>query len=141
MVDDIEDRRLHELCFHDRSNDLYHGLSGEHKGSFGNSVDRACEVEVGKIGEEILVKDAESAKIIDVLFAEMKFFDILYKLFDSAHDRIAAAEGIISEECVEDDSIVLFLILKISLHHGKLIEICEQCQVLSVHFFPPGDND
>ena len=90
MVDDIEDRCLHELCFHDRSNDLYHGLSGEHKGSFGDRVDRAGEAEFRKIREEILVKDAEPAQIIDVFFAEMELFDILYKLFDPAHDRIAA---------------------------------------------------
>ena len=124
VVDDVEKGRLDELRFHDRGNDLYHGLSGEHKGSFGDRVDRACEAEFGKVSEEILVKDAEPAKIIDVLFAEMELFDILYKLFDTAHDRIAAAEGIISEERVEDDSIVLFLILKISLHHSQFIQIC-----------------
>jgi len=48
-------------------------------------------------------------------------------------NNIKFIEGIISEECVEDDRVVLFLILKISLHHCQLIQIGEQCQVLSVH--------
>ena len=133
VVDDVEDRGLHELCLHDRGNDLDHRLSGEHERAFGDRVDRTCEFEVFKVVEKILIKNAETAKVVDILLAEMQLLDVFDQLFGSAHDRIAAAEGIGSEERVEDNRIVLFLILKISLHHGELIQICEQCQVLSVH--------
>ena len=84
-------------------------------------------MEAGKIFQEILIEDSESAQIIHIFLTEVQLFDIFYQLFNTAHDRITAAKGIVPEECVEDHGIVLFLILKVSLHHGQFIEICEQC--------------
>ena len=137
VVDDVEDRGLYQLRLHDRGDDLDHGLSGEHQGSFRNCVDAAGKLEIGKVLKEVLVKNIETAQVLDVLLAEVQFFDILDQLLNTAHDRVAAAKRVVAEESVEDDGVVLFLILKIALHHCKLIKVCEQCQVLSVHIFPP----
>ena len=135
VVDDVEDRGLNKLGFHDGRNDLYHGLSGEHKGALRNSVDTSGEMEIGKICEKIFLEDAQAAQIFDILVAEVKLFDVFDELLNTAHDGISTTERVVAEEGIEDDHAVFFLILEVALHHCQLIEICEQCQVLSVHFF------
>ena len=137
VVDDVEDRCLHQLRLHDRGDDLDHGLPGEHQSAFGDRVDAARELKAGEILKEVFFEDPEPAEVFNVLRAEVQLVDVLDQLLDPAHDRITAAKGIVPEERVEDHHVVLFFILEVSLHHCQFIEIGEQCQILSVHFFLP----
>ncbi len=134
MVDNAQNRGFNKLRFHDRCHNLYHGFSREHQRAFRNAVDIAVEAEVGKIIQKIRVKDLQSAQVLDVLCREVQIFNVSDKLFNAAHDRIAAAERIVAEKRVENNGFVFNLVLEIALHHREFVQIGEQRQVLSVHF-------
>ena len=108
-------------------------LAGKDHGSLRDRPDAARELEMSEIIKEVLVKDPESAQIGDVLRGKVKLLDIIDQLFDAAHDGISAAAGVIAVESIEDHRAVLFVVLEITLHHGELIQVSQQCQILSVH--------
>ena len=90
-------------------------------------------MEVPAVFQEILVKNAYALQIGYVLFAEVELLYVFDQLLDAAHDGIAASEGIGAEEGIEDDRLVLVLVLEVALHHGQLVQVGQQCQILSVH--------
>jgi hypothetical protein len=136
MVDDIQDGGLHQLCLHDRRHDFHERFAREDQRAFGYRIDIAGEFKMCKIIEKILVKDADAPEIVDILRTEVQFLDVLEKLLYAAHDRITAAAGIGAEKSVEDDGLILVFVFKVALHHRKFIQVCEKCQILSVHYFP-----
>ena len=86
--------------------------------------------------KKVLAEDAESSQIIHIFIGEIQILDVIDYLFQSGHDGIAAFVRVVPEEHVKDDSLV-FLCLKIALHHSKLIEIREQGEILCAHdIFP-----
>ena len=62
VVDDIQDRRLYQLCFHNGSNNLYKGLSWEDYGAFWNGIDITGEMEILQVIQKILLKDAKASQ-------------------------------------------------------------------------------
>ena len=62
----------------------------------------------------------------------MQILDVVDDLRLTCADGITAVAGIVAVEGVKDDNI-LIMIFKISLHHGQLIEICEQGKVQCTH--------
>ena len=70
--------------------------------------------------KKIFAEDAQPSQIIHIFIGEIKIFDVINDLLQSGHDGIAAFVRILPEEHVKNDSLV-FLCLKIALHHGKLI--------------------
>ena len=53
---------FYQLCFHNGSDNLYKGLSGEDDGSFWNGIDIAGEMEILQVIQKILVKDAKASQ-------------------------------------------------------------------------------
>ena len=98
VIDDIEDRGLHQLRLHDRRDDLDDGLAGEDQGTFRQCVDAAGEFELRQVREEILVENIQAAQIFDILFGEVQLLDVFDELFDAAENGVGAAEGAGSEK-------------------------------------------
>ena len=106
-----------------RGDDLDHGLTGKHQSSFRNCIDIAGKLEVCQIIQEVRIEDLQTAKILDVLTAEMQILHIADQLLDAAHNGIAAPEGICAIESVENNGAVFFFVLEITLHHGQFVKI------------------
>ena len=70
--------------------------------------------------KKIFAEDAQPSQIIHIFIGEIQILDVIDDLLQSGHDRIAALVRVVTEEHVKDDSLV-FLCLKIALHHGQLI--------------------
>ena len=58
VVDDVEDSSFYKLGFHNRCNDFYKRLSGEHNRSFGNGINITGKLEVCQIIEKICFENA-----------------------------------------------------------------------------------
>ena len=76
MVDDVKDRRLHQLGFHDRGDDLQEGLLGEDHRALRDGVDIAAEMESAEIMEEIFAEDPQASEIIHILVGKVQILDV-----------------------------------------------------------------
>ena len=138
VVDDAQDRGLHELCLHDGRHDFDEGLPREDQRPFRNAVHIPVELEVREVVQKVLIEDLQAPQVLDVLRGEVQLVQVFHQLLHAAHDGVAAPEGVVAEKRVKDDGLVLILVLEIALHHGQLIEIREQSQVLTIHSFLSG---
>ena len=132
MINDIQDRCLYELCFHNRGNDLNERFFWKDYRSFGNSINISRKVEASEIVQEIFAEDPQTPEIIHILISEIQIFYIFNYLIQSGADRISASAWILAEEYVKDDGFILPLFV-VSLHHSKFIEVSKQGKVVSVH--------
>ena len=132
MIHDIQDRGFYKLRFHNRGNHLNKGLHREYNRSFRNCVDIACKTKLCEIFEEIFVEHLKAPQILDILHIKMKVLYIVDYLIQTAADGIPAAGGILPVECVKNHNVIC-VILKIPLHHGKLIKIGQKCEILNCH--------
>ena len=132
MVQDREDGSFHQLRFHDRCYDFDQRFAGENNRSFWNGINVAAEMEVFQIFQKIFIENMKVTEIIDICFGKTKIFDVIDDLFKTCSDGLAAVTGIFPVKSIEDD---FFFVLgfKISLHHGQLIEIRQQCQIHCTH--------
>ena len=132
MVDDIEDRGLHQLRFHDRSDDLEKRFLRENHSSFRDRPDIARETEVQKVFQKVLVKCPRGAQIINIILVEAKSLHVVDHLVKAGTDRVAAAVRIGTVEGIKHD-LWISSCLEITLHHGQLIEVGEKCQLHGTH--------
>ena len=116
---------------------FYNGKAGtELKGkklgilAFGNVGRNVARIAAG-FGMEVYAYDAFCPKEA-IEAAGVKAVDSQDDLFKTCSDGIAAVTGIFPVKSIEDD---FFFVLgfKISLHHGQLIEISQQCQIHCTH--------
>ena len=134
VIDDRQDRSLHKLCLHDRSDDFDQRFPGEDYAAFRDSVDITAEVESAQVVKKIFAEDAEPSQIVHIFIRKVQILNVVNDLFQSGHDRISAFVGILPEEHVKDDGLV-FLCLKIALHHREFIQIGKQSKILCTHSF------
>ena len=134
MVDNIQDCRLHELRFHDGSDDLYDRFLRENNGPFGNRVNISAEMKTAQIVEKVFAENPQFSQIVNIFIGKMKVLNIFNDLLQTSHDGIAALVRILTEKYIKDGSLI-FLCLKIALHHGKLIQVCQQCKIVRTHNF------
>ena len=80
VVDNVQDCRLHQLRLHDGSNDLYQRFPGKYNSPLRNGIDIAGEMEIRKIRKEILLKNPESGKIVNILRGKVQLPDIADQL-------------------------------------------------------------
>ena len=69
--------------------------------------DVAPEAEALEVVEEALLEELEGFEVGEILAREMKGLEVSKQGFQSREDRIAAPEGIVPEEDVEDGGDVL----------------------------------
>ena len=134
VVYDGEDRRLHKLRFHNRGDDLKKGLPRKYDGAFRNRVDVAGEPEIAQVLQKILIEELQASQILNVAGLEGQVLDIVDDLVEAGRDGEAAAGGIFPVKDVEDDGFI-GLVLKVALHHGQLVEVCQQGQSHGAHSF------
>ena len=132
VIQNVEDGCLHKLGLHDGGNHLQDGLLGEDDRPLGDGVDISRKVEAAQIVEEILAEHAKAAQIVHVLVCEIQIFYVLNDLVQARADGVASVVGVLAEEHIEDDGLVLSFFV-ISLHHGKLVEVRQQGQIVSAH--------
>ncbi len=135
MVHNVEDRRLNKLSLHDRSDDLDQRLTRENQRAFRDRVNIAGKLEISKIIQKCRCKLIKTSQVLDVLTGEMKLLYVLHELLDAAHDGVSSSARIVAEKRIKNDRTVLFLVLKIPLHHREFIKIREQRKILPVHIF------
>ena len=121
VVDDVQNRSLHQLRLHDGCHHLDHRLSWEHHGTLRNRVDISGKSEVSQILQKVLLENTQRSQILDILRLKAKLLDILDHLLQSRRDGISAATGIVSVKGIENNGGILSLVFEISLHHCQFI--------------------
>ena len=136
MIDHVQDSRLNELSLHYRSDDFDQGFPGKDHRTLRNRVNISREVKAPEILQKIIFKNAETPQIIYVVRRKVKIPDIFNDLLQACRDGVGSVTGIFAVKSVEDHGLIRG-IFKITLHHGQLIEICQQGQILCSHGSPP----
>ena len=132
VINDGQERRLHQLCFHNRSDHLYQRLSRKYHGSFRNGIDVAAEMKASQIIQKIFVKNAQTLQIRNILIGKFEIFNIVNCLFQSCCNGVASVAGIFSVKNIKYH-FLLCVALKVTLHHGQFIKIRHQGKVHSTH--------
>ena len=83
---------------------------------------------------KILIEELQASQIFDVAGLKGQVLDIVDDLVEAGRDGEAAAGGIFPVKDVEDDGFI-GLVLKVALHHGQLVEVCQQGQSHGAHSF------
>ena len=69
----------------------------------------------------------------------MKIPDIFNHLIQSGADGKPVSVRIVPVKHIENDGFIGVFFFKISLHHGKFIQVCQQCKISVIHkVFLPG---
>ena len=79
-----------------------------------------------QVFQKISVKDTQRCQIGNIFFCKMKVFNVVDDLLQTCGNGIAAVTGIAAVKCIENNSFVAVLVVKIALHHSKLIKVCEK---------------
>ena len=140
MIDDIQDRSFYKLGFHDGSDHLDKRLSRKNDCSLRNGINITRETEICQIVEKIRIENTKTGKVTNIMVGKVKILDVFYKLLQSGGNGITAVTGIVAVKGIKDNSFVAVLVLEVALHHGELIKISEQGQVLSVHKLLPSET-
>ena len=112
-----------ELCLHRRRTNRQNRFARENRRSLGNGIDIAGKAQIGKISEEILVKNAFGTEKIDVLFGKMQIVNVVDYLIKPGADCKAAVIRHTAEEYVEIGDAVGKAVFEIAAAHGKLVKI------------------
>ena len=75
--------------------------------------------------KKVFVEDVKTSEIVHRFIGKMKSLDILNHLVESGRDGVAVVTWIGTIKNVKDNNFVVILLLKISLHHCQLIQICQ----------------
>ena len=70
-------------------------------------------------------EQACASEVVHILLFKVEIFYIFDHLLQSRTDGKSVSVGIISVEGVKDDHLVGILLVKIALHHGKLVQVCQ----------------
>ena len=125
VVDDIEQGRLHQLRLHDGGNDLDQRFPWEDDGSLRNRIDITGKAEVAEIFQEVFLEYPQASQVLNVAAVKTQVPDVFNHLLQPGADGKAIAVGIGAVEHVKDYGLVGVLFLKISLHHGQFIQVCQ----------------
>ncbi len=143
-VDEVEQRRLHELGVEDRAAHAHERLVGEHHRALGHRVDVALQAQKGELGEEARVEDrpavvaAQRGEVIDVLSREVEPRQELEGPRQPAGHREAAPERVRAEEEVEDGLLARAPGVAIGLGHRELVEVRGEGEGRAVDVAEPG---
>ena len=125
VVYNIQDSRFHKLGLHNRRDYLDKGLPGKDHGSLRDGINIPCKLKVAQIVKKILREQACASEVVHILLFKVEIFYIFDHLLQSRTDGKSVSVGIISVEGVKDDHLVGILLVKIALHHGKLVQVCQ----------------
>ena len=123
VIDDVQQRRFQQLCFHDRRDDAENRLIREDDRSFRHREDFAGKVEIAQIGQEGIVKDRKATKILDVLLRKAKILDILNDLLKARSDGIGRHIAAPAIEEIEACTVFVLTVAQITVHHRQLIQV------------------
>ena len=124
------------MRFHDRRDDLDQRLARENDRTLRHGIDVTGKMKVCQIGEKVLIKDVQSAQVVDVIRIKMQVLNIFNDLFHSGADGIATTRRIGAVESVKHNGVIV-VVFEISLHHGHFIQICQQGQIQCAHEISP----
>ena len=116
MIDDVQDRSLNKLCFHDRCNDLNKRFSWKYDSSLRDCINITGKMKAAQIFQKIFFKNMKTSEVIDVFRAEMKIFDILDHLFQTCSNCETASARVDTIKHIKDNGLVGW-VLEITLHH------------------------
>ena len=129
MVDRAKERSLKELCLHDGSSDLDERLSREDYSTLGDSPYVTGKFKVPEVLNELIIEVIVGLEELKIIFREFQVRKIIDDLLNACHDCIAAVLRNIPEECVEINDRIAAAVIKITVCHGKLIEVREHAHV------------
>ncbi len=124
MVDDIQNRSLHQLRLHHRSDHLQKWLPGKYHCSLRDGVDISREMKSSQILQKIILKKSQAPQILHVIGGEMQIPHIFNYLLQTRRYGKAAVAGILPVKRIKNHHLFRG-IFEISLHHGQLIQICQ----------------
>ena len=123
VVEGDEQQRLEQLALNGRALDGDDGLLREDGHALLNGPDIAVQLEVGKIGEELLVERLGGAQIVDVLAGKFQMIHGVDELLQTGHNGVAAAVRHAAEEHIKDGDLIHISLVQIARRHRQLVEI------------------
>ena len=118
VVEGDEQQRFQQLALDGRALDGDDGLLREDGHALLNGPDIAVQLEVGKIGEELLVKRLGGAQIVDVLVGKFQVIHGVDELLQTGHNGVAAAV-----RHAADGDLIHISLVQIARRHRQLVEI------------------
>lgn len=106
VVDAQKHHRLDELCLHHRSSDGHDRLMREDRRSLRHRPDITLELKVTQIRKKIFAENIFAAQVLNVRIRKSEVLEIVDELFQTRHDRVAAAVRHSAEEHIEIRDIV-----------------------------------
>ena len=131
----VQKRCFDKLTLKDAAFHAHKRLVGEHDGSLANGIDVDRQFEIGQVIKESLLeklaatRSGKARKVLDVLFAERASLHELGQLIHAAGNRIAALERVVAEIHMEARLGVGHAVFPVTLRHGDLVQIGEQCVI------------
>ena len=129
MVDDVEQRRLHQLRLDHGRAHAHDGLGGEDDRALGHGVDVAREPEILQEVEEALVKRIQAAQVRDVLRGEVQAADVLDRLLQARGDRMRRLVALLAIEQVEHGDVLRHAVAPVAVHHRQFIQVGHHRQI------------
>ena len=133
MVDDIQNSRLDQLCFHNGSDNFNHRLSGEHDASLRDSIDAAGKFEILQVFQESIFKDAEAFQIGKLIVIKVKIFHIFNDLLQAGTDGIAGFHRIVPVKSIKNNRFITIHVFEVALHHCQFIKIGHEGKIPRFH--------
>ena len=129
MIDGQQNKGFNQLSFNSRSPNCHNRLLGENRCTFRNSPDITGKPKILEIFKKILGENIAATKIFNIFSGKMEIPNIIDDLFKTRCNCKAAVIRASTEEYIKVANSVLITVLKISITHGKFIEIAEHCQI------------
>ena len=129
VVDDVQERRLHQLRLEDGRGHADQRLAREHDGALRHGVHVAVEFKVAKLVQEVLVEDAQAPQVAQRLLVEAQVLQILDQLLQARHDRVVGGGVLAAIEHVKGRKVVPHAGLEVAVHHRQLVEIRHHRQI------------
>ena len=124
VIQNREDCCFNKLGLHDRSHDFQKWFSWKDDASFRNRINISAEMESAQVMKKVFTEQSKTSQVINILIRKIQIFNIVNDLIQSCHDGISAFVWVITEENIEYNGLI-FLCFKISLHHCKLVQVCQ----------------
>ena len=111
--------RLHNGSYH-----FYQWFHRKYHTALRDRIYVAGKMKTCQIIQKVFGKTAKSPEIVNIIIIKMQTFDVINDLIQAGTDSVAAVVRILAVKQIKYHSLI-GVIFKISLHHSKLIQVCQ----------------
>jgi len=125
-VDDVEERRFHELGFSEAPFNGKEWFVGKESGPLRWGDDLAAKAKCVQKIEKRHIENPETLQIGDFVIGKLQVFQVGEGGIKTGKYGISAVERVIAEEQIKNRGSVCHPFFQITREHGQFIEVCEE---------------